>query len=159
MDQGPGGGCQHVHKRQHDRREVYAHRQSDAGLDGPDRGVGEPFQIRDFREVVAHEGDFRGIDGYVASHTSHGDAYVGRFLMVAMGAECVQGDCLDRTDLCRAMEGCDSVLCIPPAFSFQETMVAQAVTDAADDRAVYRTGVPQQFQYSYLASWPETGLD
>ena len=47
MDQGPGGGCQHVHKRQHDRREVYAHRQSDAGLDGPDRGVGEPFQIRD----------------------------------------------------------------------------------------------------------------
>ena len=79
MYQRSGGGGQHFHKRQYDRDKVNTHRQGNAGFDRLDCRVGQPFQIRDLGNVITHEGDFRGVNGNVASHAPHRHADISCF--------------------------------------------------------------------------------
>ena len=77
MDESSGGGIQHSEHGQRDSDEVYAHGKRDRALNGPDRCIAEPLQIRQFGDIVIHQCSVGGIYGDITAHCTHCDADIG----------------------------------------------------------------------------------
>jgi hypothetical protein len=79
MDDGPGNRIQNSHDGKRDRHQIDRHRQYDIEPDRPDRDIRQFFQVRYFRQIVAHQGNIGCLDCNIASHASHRDTDIGHF--------------------------------------------------------------------------------
>lgn len=72
-------GIEYAENGERNGKEVDAHGERDADLDGFYRCIGKTFQVRNLGNVIAHQGDVGGFDRNVASHAAHRNANLGRF--------------------------------------------------------------------------------
>ena len=77
MNKSSGRRIQDSEHRQCDCYEVYAHGKGDRSLDGFDRSIAQPLQIRQFGSVVIHQSNIGGIYGNVTAHRTHRNTDIG----------------------------------------------------------------------------------
>ena len=97
MHQGPHHGLQRPRHGQDYGHEVEQHGEAEIALDGEHHAPGEAQEVRQLAQLIAHQGDVRGVHGDVAAYAAHGYAHAGPLegrgvvYAVAYHGSCLEG--------------------------------------------------------------------